>query len=92
LKPEFDAKNAVICGVSFDTVEENRAFRQKFDYPYALLCDTEQRLGEACGAVREGGSNNAKRITVVIGDDGKVRKVFDTVSPAEHPQEVLASL
>ena len=92
MKPEFDAKNAVICGVSFDTVEENRAFREKFDFPFALLCDTEQKLGAACGAVRDGGGPNAKRITVVIGGDGKVANVFETVKPAEHPQEVLAGI
>jgi len=34
MKPEFDEKNAVICGVSFDTVDDNRAFRKKFDYPF----------------------------------------------------------
>jgi len=92
LKPEFDAKNAVICGVSFDTVDENHAFRQKFDFPYSLLCDTDKQLGAACDAIRGDGSGNAKRITIVIGADGKVRQVFDTVKPAEHPREVLASV
>ena len=92
MKPEFDAKNAVICGVSFDTVDDNHAFRQKFDFPFALLCDTEQQLGKACDAIREDGSGNARRVTVVIGDDGTVRNVFDTVQPAEHPQQVLAAI
>jgi len=92
LKPEFDQKDAVICGVSFDTVEENRAFREKFDYPYALLCDPEQQMGKSYDACREAGSSNAKRITVVIGPDGNVRSVYDTVKPDEHPREVLASL
>ena len=82
----------MICGVSFDTVDENRAFRKKFDFPFALLCDTDKQLGAAYDATREDGSANAKRITVVIGPDGKVRQVFDTVKPAEHPQEVLASI
>lgn len=92
MKSEFDAKNAVICGVSFDTVDENRAFRQKFDFPFALLCDSDKQLGAACDAIRADGSGNAKRITIVIDTDGKVGKVFDTVKPAEHPQEVLASI
>ena len=91
LKPEFDAKNAVICGVSFDTVEENRAFREKFDFPFSLLCDTEQHFGRTMDAARPNGAN-AKRMTVVIGPDGNIRKVYDTVTPAEHPQEVLAAI
>lgn len=92
MKPEFDAKNAVICGVSFDTVEDNHAFRKKFDYPFALLCDTDKQLGIALGAAADASATHAKRITVVIGADGNVRHVFGTVKPAEHPQEVLASL
>lgn len=89
MKPEFDQKNAVICGVSFDTVAENRAFREKFDFPFALLCDTEKKLGAACGA---GDGSHASRITVVIDGDGIVKNVYDTVKPADHPREVLAAI
>lgn len=92
MKPEFDAKNATICGVSFDTVEENRAFREKFSYPFALLCDTDKMLGIALGAAADDSAKHAKRITVVISADGLVSHVFDTVKPAEHPQEVLAAI
>jgi peroxiredoxin Q/BCP len=92
LKPKFDAKNATICGVSFDTAEENRAFRKKFDFPYSLLCDTDKKLGIALGAAADDSAKNAKRITVVINANGHVSHVFDTVKPADHPQEVLAAI
>ena len=49
-------------------------------------------MGKSYDACREAGSSNAKRITVVIGPDGNVRSVYDTVKPDEHPREVLASL
>ena len=71
---------------------ENRAFREKFDFPYALLCDTDKQLGIACGAAADASAGHPKRITVVIGPDGKVAKVYDAVKPAEHPQQVLAAL
>lgn len=92
MKPEFDAKNAVICGVSFDTVEANRAFREKFAFPFSLLCDTDKQLGMALGAAADASATHAKRITVVISAHGKVSRVFGTVKPAEHPQEVLAAI
>jgi len=92
MKSEFDAKNAVICGVSFDTVADNRAFRKKFDYPFALLCDTDKQLSIACGAAADEHAKHPKRMTVVIGADGKVSMVFANVQPAQHPQEVLAAL
>jgi len=92
MKPEFDEKNAVICGVSFDTVDDNRAFRKKFDYPFLLLCDTDKQLSIAYGAAADDLAKNPKRITVVISADGKVSLVYATVKPAEHPQEVLAAI
>jgi len=84
--------DAVICGVSFDSVADNRAFREKFDFPYALLCDTDKQLGLACGAAADAGAGYPKRITVVIGPDGLVRAVYDQVKPAEHPRQVLDAL
>ncbi|MFT4842161.1 MAG: peroxiredoxin Q/BCP [Planctomycetota bacterium] len=92
MKPKFDAKNAVICGVSFDTVADNHAFREKFDYPFALLCDTDKQLGIALGAADDDSATHAKRITVVISPDGLVSHVYDTVKPAEHPEQVLAAI
>ena len=82
----------MICGASFDPVAENHAFREKFELPFSLLCDTEKKLGIAYGAAADASATHPKRITVVIGADGNVAKVYDTVKPAEHPQEVLAAL
>jgi peroxiredoxin Q/BCP len=82
----------VICGVSFDSVEANHAFREKFDFPYALLCDTDKQLGIACGAADDASAGYPKRISIVIGPDGKVAQVYGEVKPAEHPQQVLDAL
>ena len=81
-----------MCGVSFDSVAENRAFREKFDFPYALFCDTDKQLGIACGAADDASAGYPKRITVVFGPDGVVQKVYAEVKPAEHPREVLDGL
>lgn len=77
--------------MSFDTVEENRAFAEKFDFPFLLLCDPDRSLAAPYGAAREGGSS-ARRISYLIGPDGLVVKGYETVKPAEHPAEVLADL
>ncbi len=39
-----------------------------------------------------GDSARPKRISVLIGPDGRVRKRYDAVTPADHPDEVLADL
>lgn len=78
-----------MLGASFDTPAENKAFAEKFGYPYKLLSfDTE--LGKQYDAYRD--SPAAKRISYLIGPDGKVAKAYPKVHPADHPTEVLADL
>lgn len=77
--------------MSFDTVAENRAFAEKFSFPFLLLSDPERSLGESYGAARDEKSG-ARRISYLIGPDGRVVKAYETVKPAEHPAEVLADL
>ena len=89
---QFEQKNTVVLGVSFDTVDENRAFAEKFHFPYLLLCDTERRLGMEYGACDSPTATNARRISYLIGPDRKIRKAYDKVQPAEHPTQVLADL
>ena len=88
---DFQSKNVVILGVSFDTPEDQKAFKDKFDFPYDLLADTDKKMSIAYGAA-DPTSEKPKRISVLIDANGLVEKVFDPVVPAEHPDEVLASL
>ena len=78
--------------MSFDTVEENAAFAKKFDFPYALLCDTERALGLAYGACDSAEESYAKRLTFVVGPDGKIEQAIDTQDPAAQAEEILAAL
>lgn len=89
---EFEKANAVILGVSFDAEKENRTFAEKFSFPFPLLCDTARAIGMAYGACEEATSEYAKRISFLIGPDGKIVKAYDTVKPASHPGEVLEDL
>jgi thioredoxin-dependent peroxiredoxin len=71
-------------------VEDNAAFAKKFNYNFPLLCDTDRKIGMAYGACDDPKAGSAKRISYLIGADGKVKKAYGTVKPAEHPAEVLA--
>ena len=79
-----------ILGISFDTVEDNAAFAKKFNYNFPLLCDTDRKIGLAYGACDDAKAGSAKRISYLIGPEGKIKKAYGTVKPAEHPTEVLA--
>ena len=78
-----------ILGISFDTPQANAAFAKKFNYNFPLLCDTDRKVGLAYGAADDPKASSAKRISYLIGADGKVKKAYGTVKPAEHPAEVL---
>jgi len=81
-----------VVGASFDSCEDNKAFRDKFSFPFPLLCDTDKALGAAYGACADESADYANRITVVVGPDGTVVRVYPEVSAKTHPEEVLADL
>lgn len=92
LHPQYEAKKAAILGVSFDTVAGNRAFAEKFQYPFPLLCDVDRKMGLAYGACDTADAEYARRITYVVGPDGKIKQAHPKVTPKSHPKEILASL
>jgi len=89
---DLNAKNAAILGVSFDTIEENRHFAEKFNFPYPLLSDPTRAMGVQYGAADDSGSKNAKRVAYIIGPDGKVKNVFPKANTASFAADVLALL
>ena len=82
----------MILGVSFDTLEENKAFGEKFGFNFPLLSDTDRRLGLAYGACDDAKSPNARRVGVIIGPDGKVKGWYPKVDARAFPQEALKQL
>ena len=87
-----DAAGITVLGVSFDSVEDNRAFAEKFDFPYRLLCDTDRSLGLAYGAAGSADEGYAKRISYVIAEDGKILLAYPKVDPKTHLDQILGDL
>ena len=88
---DFNDKNAVILGLSFDSTDDNRAFKEKFEFPYDLLSDTDKSVSVSFGAATND-QEKASRVSVLIGPDGKIAKAYAEVKPADHPDQVLADL
>ena len=86
---QFTKKNAVVLGVSFDTVEENQAFKKKFGFPFPLLCDTERQIGVAYGACKDKTAKNATRIGYIIDPAGKIKRAYSSVDARSFPEQVL---
>ena len=82
----------MVLGVSFDGIPANRAFAEKYAFPFRLLCDTSRTLGLAYGAADAADSAHARRISYLIGADGRIRAVWGKVDVKTHPADVLAKL
>jgi thioredoxin-dependent peroxiredoxin len=78
--------------VSFDTVQENKHFAEKFNFPYPLLSDPTRAMGVQYGAADSAQSGNAKRVAYVIGPEGKVKNVFPKANTSTFAADVLSLL
>lgn len=97
LQPEFAAKNAIVLGVSTDDLNAHRHFKSTCDLSVKLLSDPDKAAHEAYGVWREKNMYGRKtmgtvRSTFLIGEDGRVRKVWPKVKVEDHALEVLNSL
>ena len=93
----FGKKGAVVLGVSTDSAGSHDKFAGKYQLPFPLVADEDKKIAEAYGAWGEKTFLGRKyqgmhRVTFLIGPDGKIKKIWPTVKPAEHAQEVLAAI
>jgi thioredoxin-dependent peroxiredoxin len=81
-----------VLGVSVDSEADNRAFAEKYSFPYKLLCDTDGALSVAYGAADSPSAGRAKRISYLIGPDGTIERAWSKVDAAAHADDVLSAL
>jgi thioredoxin-dependent peroxiredoxin len=88
----FRKRGVEILGVSFDAPDTNAEFVKAERFPFRLLSDQDRKLATAVGAADDQIAAVARRVSYVVGPDGRVRKVYGTVTPASHAKEVLGDL
>lgn len=86
---EFELGGIEIVGVSFDPPETNALFASSEGFGFPLLSDTERDLALRVGAAESPDQATAKRISYLVGEDGRIVKVYDRIHPVRHAQEVL---
>ena len=89
---KFAQKNTVILGVSLDNETDNKAFAEKFNFPYPLLCDINQEIALAYEAVKGPEDEYASRITYVIGEDGNILEAISQVDTKTHSGDLCSRL
>src|SRR5580700_3556968 len=94
---QFAKANAEIVGISPEKPEAQQKFATKYGLPYTFVPDTDHSIAEAYGVWKEKSMYGRKymgieRTTFLIGDDGKIAKVFEKVKPAGHAEQVLEAI
>jgi peroxiredoxin Q/BCP len=94
---ELKKRDAVVLGVSPDSVKSHDKFAGKFNLPFTLLSDEDKKIVETYGVWGQKSFMGRKymgthRVTFLIGPDGIIRKIWPDVKPDKHVAEVLAEL
>ena len=85
---DYEKAGIQVYGVSLDSPESHRRFREKHNLNFPLLTDEGGRAAKALGVLREGGEK-ANRVTFLLGADGRIAKVYPEVSPETHADGIL---
>ena len=93
---KYEALNAVVLGVSMDTVESHKTWCTKDSFTFKMLADPDHKVVDAYGVPvspgRDGGAGTAKRDTFLISPSGKIVKTWDVKDIANHSADVLAAI
>ena len=84
---ELKKDNVEVVGVSFDSPESHQKFIAKYHLNFPLLADTDGKIADAYG-VRMTGRDMARRVSFLIGKDGKIVHVTDTMNADTHLAEM----
>ena len=85
--PDYEQAGIKVYGVSLDSPESHRQFREKHDLNFPLLTDEDGSAAEALGVLGDRGVAN--RTTFLLDSEGKISKVYPEVSPETHVDEIL---
>ena len=93
----FKNLNAVVLGVSPDSVESHKKFSEKYNLQFSLLSDEKKDVLEKYGVWKEKSMYGRKymgveRTTFVIDSEGKIKKIFRKVKVPGHNKELIEAL
>ena len=94
---EIESKNAVVIGISKDSVNSHLNFATKHNLPFVLLSDSDLLAIQAYGVWQEKklygkASMGVVRTTFLIDEQGNVQAVMPKVKPDTNADEILALL
>ena len=87
----------MILGISPDKPSAQKKFKEKEELPYTLLADDKKEIAQKFDVMKEKNMYGKKvigvaRTTFLIGPEGKIEHVFESVKPDGHAEEVLSKV
>jgi len=97
LHKQFAKLGAVVAGVSRDSLKSHENFRAKFDFPFDLISDADEKLCAQFGVIKMKNTYGKKvrgieRSTFLIDAKGVLAREWRGVKVAGHAAEVLAAV
>lgn len=94
LYPEFQQKDAIILGISKDSVKSHKKFQEKYQLPFPILSDPELEVIQAYDVWKEKNMYGKKvmgvvRTTYLIDENGMIEKAYTKVKAAKNPEDML---
>ena len=88
---ELQTNNVVVIGVSHDTVESHKKFADEYKLNFTLLADPDGKI-IATYDTKMPLLSMSKRVSFLIGLDGKIVHVTDAMNPQTHFDEMKAAI
>ena len=94
---EINSLGAKILGISKDSIKKQKNFKEKYELPFELLSDEDEKICNAYGVIKEKSMYGKKymgieRTTFIIDEEGLIKKVFEKVKVAGHEKQVIEAL
>ena len=84
---------AEVLGVSIDNQDSHAEFTKKYSLPFPLLADSDGKVASQYGSFFSFGPLRfAKRHTFIIDPDGRIAKLYRSVKPDSHSEEIILDL
>lgn len=95
--PDFKKLKIIVLGVSIDSVKSHAKFIKKYKLPFTLLSDEKKEVVEKYGVWQKKKFMGREymgtlRTSFLINPEGKIAKIYTTVKPETHAEEVLKDI
>jgi peroxiredoxin Q/BCP len=81
-----------VLGIAFSAPEELKKWRDQVGLDADLLCDADRSVALAWGAAESADQERPKRVSVLVGPDGRVVGTYEVSEAEAHPGEALSDL